>query len=222
MGGTTFDDAWRDDFDDGSTSGWDRINHTESGGTMNIQTGTEKHSNTNDFAALPVLTGATEWAYVFRVYAPSSGTYATNRTARLLLANDIRLQLFKGYATDWEMWVGSGDYSTNAKTWNSNDEGLRYAFNTWYEIGIHKLDGLNAYNIYVNGVLQNAAPITSSTYDGIETPTSVDMGSGSSTVAFPAKYDYIAVGIVHIPEPVTVSLMGLGAAGMLLRRRRRR
>lgn len=215
VGGMEFADTWTDDFDDGLTSGWSRVNHSESGGKLTMWTGDKDRSQTENYSAS--FAGATEWAYKFSVSVPNF-TITSARLATLFLANDVGLYAYRVNSSTFQIWAGNTYYQNGTFYWKSGD----YSMGPPYEIGIHKQDGVNLYDIYVNGSLATSS--ASNTYDGSEVPTQVLIGSESGAVYnYGAVYDYIYAGTPPVvPEPASAAIALFGIGGMLCRRRNRR
>ncbi|MHC5033540.1 MAG: PEP-CTERM sorting domain-containing protein [Planctomycetota bacterium] len=197
--GGTYSEKFSDNFDDGVIDGakWpDTTYLTESGGTLIFtSTGNEQHTTSGNFGS--EFTGATEWAYLFRVKVPSTGTWPGNRMGTVWMTPDIRLFVRKTSDTTFRFRAGGWCYTTMPWYWESTDYNMDTDF---YEVGIHKEDGLNKYDIFVGGT-EVGTDLESTSYSG--TPATITFGSHSSTLAWNPVYDYMYAG-TPLPPGLTI------------------
>jgi len=203
VGGTTYETKWYDDFDDGSIDAakWpDSSQITESAvapGTLTKSATTQTTTSANFGSE---FTGATEWAYLFRVKVPYGQTWSGNRTGRVFVTPDISLYVFKwATSTTFAFWAGNSDYTSGTFYWTS----AQYPVDTFVEVGIHREDGANQYDIFIDGTEVGSDQV-SNTYSAGEVPATINFGSGSSVIAWGPVYDYMYAGMPSSTADLTI------------------
>ena len=216
VGTSSYVEKWGDNFDDGviDSAKWPNpaslVESADPPGTLTHGPNTLQTTSAS-FAS--EFTTATEWAYKIGIKVPTGQSWPGNRVGRALVGNDINLYVYKGSSTSttFQFWVGNSDYTSGTFPWKSGN----YNVDTFYDVGIRKEDGVNQYDIFVDGS-EVGTDVVSNTYSG--TPTTVHFGSGSSVVNWGPVFDYIYVGV---PEPLSMSLLAVGGLAVLIRKRKR-
>jgi len=190
--GTTYTAIWYDDFNDNSIDAtkWPVATYiTESGGALRHTTTPKKTTTSANFGS--DFTGATEWAYLFRVTVPTTMTSVSDRVGYVFQTEDLSLCAYKNTSSVWELWAGTGGYYTNnAFYYKSGNLNLGQA----YTIAVHKNAGVNEYDFFIDGV-EVLSDSASSRYTGVEIPSTITFGHASSTGNCPVIFDYMYAGM---------------------------
>ena len=197
VGGLTFSETWSDDFDDGviDTAKWPvttlLVESAVPPGTLTlVTTGNEQAVTSLNFGSL--FTGATEWAYKFSVKVPTAGAWPGNRMATVWATPDINLYVYQTSGTTFRFRAASWCYKTSPSYWESGD----YALETFHDVGIHKADGLNEYDIFINSI-EVGSDKASNTYTEGEVPGTITFGAQSSIVRWDPVFDYMYAGVPY-------------------------
>jgi hypothetical protein len=119
----------------------------------------------------------------------------------------------QGFTADllWQVGATTGDLGLSIPTYNSAGFGNGFIFDQ---------TSVSFDPAYAGGPITFTINVGNGVATGTETWTEPGMGAGNPPVLFSALPQVPIVVSLSVPEPTTLALAGLGAAGMLLFRKR--